>query len=888
MQLTLDESLKKGIAAHQAGQIQEADKFYTAILNAQPKHPDANHNMGLLLVSVGNLEQALTFFNTAIGANIGIEQHWISYINALIDLNRVKDAQKVIKKGIKKGINKAVLKKIGQRMYQNQGPTSPAPEPSPHQLQLVIDRYNRGELQETLVRIQELLAMFPTSIILLNIQGSSFTLLKQFDQAITSYTRAIKIEPDYAESHFNLGNALTEKHDLFGAIDSYRQALLIKPDFVQVYINLGKALNNLGDLDGAIDSYKQAIVYKPDYAEAHTNLGNVFSTKREFDKSVKSHRQALKIKPDFAQAHNNMGSMLDAQGDFEGAMASYRQAISCKSDYAGAYTNLGNALKNIGDFEGAIDSHRQAVTIKPEFSEAHVNLGMALMAQGDLDGAINSFKQAINIESDLSSAWDRLFVGLKAAEPQSLSLEDHLPLLTQKNLPKSVQIKASLLRYMLNRGSSRADASFNKAINLLATVENPSIENPDKNVQRHGDKPDPPEHTVALLHFGRSGTGLLHSLIDNHLQVSTLPSIYLSEFFDAATWGHITVAGWHAMPNRFIALYQVLFDATVSNPVPTIAGQVIVNMGEKEGMTRVGRSMDEALMVDRDLFREELHRLMTYYDQLDASDFFQLVHCAYEKALHKVDGKHLLFYHIHNPGTYAKLNFIRCAPDIKWLMMVREPVQSCESWVRENFVNNDHMQMVIKIVTMLFQIDEIAFLKQRSVGLRLEDLKTHPKETICALCAWMGIEEQESLYEMTAQGKKWWGDPSSPDYGKEAMTPFGNASIKRKVGSIFSGNDQFILRTLFYPFSVRFGYMNENAEQFNLDLQEIRPMLYEMFDFERVIAKETQTDVQQFMKSGSYRYLRTCLIERWETLNEFNTYPNMLEPLSIGNPINHD
>ena len=37
----------------------------------------------------------------------------------------------------------------------------------------------------------------------------------------------------------------------------------------------------------------------------------------------------------------------------------------------------------------------------------------------------------------------------------------------------------------------------------------------------------------------------------------------------------------------------------------------------------------------------------------------------------------------------------------------------------------------------------------------------------------MGIEETESLYEMTAQGKKWWGDPGSPDFKKDGMEPFG-------------------------------------------------------------------------------------------------------------------
>ena len=264
------------------------------------------------------------------------------------------------------------------------------------------------------------------------------------------------------------------------------------------------------------------------------------------------------------------------------------------------------------------------------------------------------------------------------------------------------------------------------------------------------------------------------------------------------------------------------------------------------------------------------------------------MHCAYEKVLHNADEKRLLFYHIHNPDTYAKINFIRAAPQTRWLMMVREPIQSCESWIREHFANNDYMEIVTRIDAMLFQIDDVIFSKQRSVGMRLEDLKEHPKETMLALCNWMGIDEEESLYEMTAQGKKWWGDSSSPDLKKDHMTPFGKASIQRKAGSVFSESDQFILRTLFYPFSVRFGYVDENQEQFKVDLQEIRPMLDEMFDFERVIAKETQADEKQFVKSGSYRYLRTCLIERWNTLDEFKTYPHMLDPLPIGIPINHD
>ena len=93
MALRLEEALKKGVEAHRAGQVQEAEEFYTVILKAQPKHPDANHNMGVLAVGVGKTEDALPFFKTALEANSSIGQFWLSYADALIKLNRIAEAK---------------------------------------------------------------------------------------------------------------------------------------------------------------------------------------------------------------------------------------------------------------------------------------------------------------------------------------------------------------------------------------------------------------------------------------------------------------------------------------------------------------------------------------------------------------------------------------------------------------------------------------------------------------------------------------------------------------------------------------------------------------------------------------------------------------------------
>ena len=50
---TITEVLKMAVQAHKSGDVETADKYYTAILKAQPNHSDANHNMGVLAIGVG-------------------------------------------------------------------------------------------------------------------------------------------------------------------------------------------------------------------------------------------------------------------------------------------------------------------------------------------------------------------------------------------------------------------------------------------------------------------------------------------------------------------------------------------------------------------------------------------------------------------------------------------------------------------------------------------------------------------------------------------------------------------------------------------------------------------------------------------------------------------
>ena len=163
MEFTLDQALQKGIEAHKAGQVQEADRYYTAILKAQPKHPDANHNMGVLAVGVGKVEQALPFFKTALEVNPSIAQFWLSYIDALIKLDRMAEAKTAFEQAKNSGLNGDGFDRLEERLHQVVPKVSNTQDPSQEQLDSLMRLYNQNQLQQVFNEAQLLTKQYTKS-----------------------------------------------------------------------------------------------------------------------------------------------------------------------------------------------------------------------------------------------------------------------------------------------------------------------------------------------------------------------------------------------------------------------------------------------------------------------------------------------------------------------------------------------------------------------------------------------------------------------------------------------------------------------------------------------------------------------------------------------------
>lgn len=340
MELTIEQALQQGITAHKEGKLQEAERLYRTVLQSQPLNPHANHNLGLIAVTVGQAGAALPLFKTALEANSNVEQFWLSYIDALIEEKQFTSARAVIDQAQQQGVVEGKLnalkkqlvpaahlkqanlgvqnksrsssqkhEKLSEQRTRNKKKTKKklkANNPSLEQLSWLLECYQNGRFDDAERLAVSITNEFPKHQLGWKVLGAVLKRTGRAKDSLTAMQKSVNLAPQDAEAHYNLGVTLQELERLHEAADSYIQAIELKPDHAEVHSNLGATLHTLGKLDEAVDSYKQAIALKPAFARAHCNLGVTLQELGRLDEALVSFNQAISLKPDYVDAYWNL------------------------------------------------------------------------------------------------------------------------------------------------------------------------------------------------------------------------------------------------------------------------------------------------------------------------------------------------------------------------------------------------------------------------------------------------------------------------------------------------------------------------------------------------------------------------------------------------------
>ncbi len=408
MELTIEQALQQAVIAHQQGQFEDAERLYLTVLHEHPSHADASHNLGVLKVTVNDMEVALPLFKTALDSNPKVEQFWLSYIDALIKQNQIKDAKRLLKKARKKGFNGDKLGTLEAHLKQSSETSMPASlernrhsnNPSQARLNSLLTSFQAGQYAKAEKLALSITQEFSHHSFAWKVLGAVFKQTSQPLKSLEASQRVVSIEPKDAEAHNNLAVMLQELGRSKEAETSYKKAIAVNPNYASAQNNLGVMLQDLHRYEEAKISFKHAIACQPNHVDAHHNLGITLQELSLFAEAEVNFQQAIHLRPDFAEAHKSLGDVLQSLNRAAEAEVSFKKAIEIKPDFTDAFINLGVIYKELDRLDEAESSFRQAIVLKPDSIMAYSKLGLILQQMNRLDEAEISLRQAINTKPD--------------------------------------------------------------------------------------------------------------------------------------------------------------------------------------------------------------------------------------------------------------------------------------------------------------------------------------------------------------------------------------------------------------------------------------------------------------------------------------------------------
>ncbi len=306
------------------------------------------------------------------------------------------------------------------------------------QIERVLDFcIEQGYFAYALKFCDTLLEYDPVSNDLLNKRGYILLNLKDFQNAITVFQRALHINPLDTEAMIHLSLTYYNSGDYDNSLLLINKVLSIAPSDYALY-NKGVILQSFQKFDEALDVFKTLLNSEEYRAEALQEISHILFLQGKFDDSLAMNLQAIELEPDNYWFWFNLGLCFLEMGRYYKAIDAFKTAIALNSMfeysylYLGwAYSNLGrykqaiyaflnysghyydkyvyfeiaNLLGDIGFYSSAAKFYEEIVLKDFSFAPAHIGLALCYKELGQHNLAEEYFKTGVSLDSKNVDFW---------------------------------------------------------------------------------------------------------------------------------------------------------------------------------------------------------------------------------------------------------------------------------------------------------------------------------------------------------------------------------------------------------------------------------------------------------------------------------------------------
>ena len=189
-----------------------------------------------------------------------------------------------------------------------------------------------------------------------------------------------RAELSYA--HFQRGIIYEEREQYEEAVRSFTEALKINPGNAGAYTRRGIVWFQLGDYALALTDLDEAVQINPADRSAHLYRGFTLVRQEKYREAIAAYTKALVQDGQYVPALNNRGLAYVQDGQFGKAIEDFNQMLLINPKDATAYFKRGVTYLLIEDYDNAVTALSGATRLDPSDAMSHEKLGDAYALLG--------------------------------------------------------------------------------------------------------------------------------------------------------------------------------------------------------------------------------------------------------------------------------------------------------------------------------------------------------------------------------------------------------------------------------------------------------------------------------------------------------------------------
>lgn len=280
-------SLEQAKEAFDAGNLVRALACVEAELETQPNDLESLHFKGYVLFQQGELEKALTLFES-LKSHPGVQPDQLFHL---------------------------------ANIYQ------------------LLQRYTEAE--EIYLELLRLTPEDPDIDIQL---GHLYLEQERFEDAHLAYQNALKNDPENISALFAMGALYGRQGKAQDSLGSFEKALLLMPNHPEIHHQIGIAYLGLGQLTRAQSHFEKTLSLEPAHSEALSNLGTTLYLKGEYVAALKYYKQLLEARPRQVSTYQNLGLCFYQLKRYTEALFYFDKALNLEPDNTHVHFELGESL----------------------------------------------------------------------------------------------------------------------------------------------------------------------------------------------------------------------------------------------------------------------------------------------------------------------------------------------------------------------------------------------------------------------------------------------------------------------------------------------------------------------------------------------------------------